>query len=92
MLLTKLVYKFKNDIGLNIAVKNGYFEGAIVDEKQLNEISKFPLAPRLFEFAGIIWLIRFSMTRLLRKKDRQHYVSEVKSRLKAFLGHEEEKQ
>ena len=58
----------------------------------LSNIGEIPFASSVFEVIGTFWLIRFSMTRLLRKKDRQHYVSEVKSRLKAFLGHEEEKQ
>ena len=58
----------------------------------LSNIGEIPFASSVFEVIGTFWLIRFSMTRLLRKKDRQQYVSEVKYRLKAFLGHGEEKQ
>ena len=63
MLLTKLVYKFKNDIGLNISVKNGYFEGVIVDEKQLNEISKLPSKEELI--SKLLMLLLSPINRLV---------------------------
>ena len=63
MLLTKLVYKYKNEIGLNFLVKNGYFEGAIVDEKQLNEISKLPSKEELI--SKLLMLISSPINRLV---------------------------
>ena len=63
MLLTKLVYKFKNEIGLNISVKNGYFEGGIVDEKQLNEISKLPSKEELI--SKLLMLLLSPINRLV---------------------------
>ena len=63
MLLTKLVYKYKNEIGLNFLVKNGYFEGAIVDENQLDEISKLPSKEELI--SKLLMLISSPINRLV---------------------------
>ncbi len=49
-------------------------------------IESVPLAPSLFEMAGIIWLAWFSVTRLIRSQDRQEVISSVLSRWHAFSG------
>ncbi len=49
-------------------------------------IESVPLAPSLFEMAGIIWLAWFSVTRLIRSQDRQEVISSVRSRWHAFSG------
>ena len=55
----------------------------------LNGISKFPLAPRIFEFVGIIWLIRFSTTRIARSKDRNELYGKIKNSWFSFFGEHE---
>jgi len=52
----------------------------------LDLIAKFPLAPRLFELAGIIWLVRFSINRLIRSEDRQEVISSVQGQWNNFIG------
>ena len=52
----------------------------------LNSLEKIPLAPVLCELAGAAWLTHFSITRLLRKKDRQTFIFEVISQWRSFLG------
>ena len=49
-------------------------------------IESVPLAPSLFEMAGIIWLAWFSITRLIRSQDRQEVIFSVRSRWHAFSG------
>ena len=66
MLLTKLVYKYKNEIGLNLLVKNGYFEGAIVDEKQLNERRRWLMelcSKEGYNFSDRLHIIAYGDTR-----------------------------
>ena len=55
----------------------------------LGTIEKVPLAPRLLEFAGIIWLIRFYIKDLARSEDRQEVLSSLKNRWNSFLGDSE---
>ena len=62
-LANALLYKYKNEIGLNFSVKNGYFEGAIVDEKQLDEISKLPSKEELI--SKLLMLISSPINRLV---------------------------
>ncbi len=52
----------------------------------INGISKFPIAPGLLELAGTIWLIWFTISKLLRSKDRQNLVSDIRTRRSALLG------
>jgi len=51
----------------------------------LKAASEIPLAPTLFEVIGTLSLLRFSITRLLRKQDRQQFFSEVSGRWRAFI-------
>jgi hypothetical protein len=55
----------------------------------LSTIERVPLASSLFEMAGIIWLAWFSLTRLIRSKDRQDVISSLRSRWHAFSGSKE---
>ncbi|MDP6203314.1 MAG: CAAD domain-containing protein [Prochlorococcaceae cyanobacterium ETNP18_MAG_14] len=55
----------------------------------LSTIESVPLASSLFEMAGIIWLAWFSLTRLIRSKDRQDVISSLRSRWHAFSGSKE---
>ena len=50
----------------------------------LGIIAKFPLAPRLFELAGIIWLIQFSSNNLIKSQDRADVIKGLKNRWKQF--------
>ena len=52
----------------------------------LSTIESVPLAPSLFELAGILWLSWFSITRLIRSEDRQDVISRVRTRWEAFRG------
>ncbi|WP_413681958.1 CAAD domain-containing protein [Prochlorococcus sp. MIT 1323] len=52
----------------------------------LSTIESVPLAPSLFELAGILWLTWFSITRLIRSEDRQDVISRVRTRWEAFRG------
>ncbi len=51
-------------------------------------ISHIPLAPRLFQFIGITWLINFSISNLRRSQDRQVLFSNLQERWLTFLGKE----
>ncbi len=52
----------------------------------LGVVGKFPLAPRLFEFAGVIWLTKFFITKLAPSEERQKVFSQLQSRWVSFLG------
>ena len=52
----------------------------------LSTIESVPLAPSLFELAGILWLTWFSITRLIRSEDRQDVISRVRTRWEDFRG------
>ena len=52
----------------------------------LSTIESVPLAPSLFELAGILWLTWVSITRLIRSEDRQDVISKVRTRWEAFRG------
>jgi len=52
----------------------------------ISGISKLPIAPGIFELVGTIWLIWFSISKLLRSKDRQDLLSEIRTRKNALLG------
>ena len=51
----------------------------------LNAIDDIPLAASIFEVIGTLWLTRFSITRLLRKQDRQEFFSAANRRWRTFL-------
>ena len=51
----------------------------------LNAIDDIPLAASIFEVIGTLWLTRFSITRLLRKQDRQEFFSEANRRWRNFV-------
>lgn len=51
----------------------------------LNAIDDIPLAASIFEVIGTLWLTKFSITRLLRKQDRQEFFSEANRRWRNFV-------
>jgi hypothetical protein len=55
--------------------------GALIDA-----IDSIPLLPGLLELAGVIWLLRYGVPRLVRSSDRQHLVDGLRSRWDAFRG------
>ena len=55
----------------------------------LSAIAKIPLAPKLFELTGIIWLIQFSITNLARTEDRREVLSSLSRRWNDFTGNPE---
>ena len=57
----------------------------------LYAVGEIPFAASLFEVIGTLWLIKFSITRLLHKKDRHQFTSEIKNRWITFLGSKENK-
>ncbi len=75
--------------GLLIACFIGVLAILQIYGRFLNGIAQIPLAPRLFEFAGIVWLIRFCNTNLVRSVDRQELISGLASRWERFLGQSE---
>ena len=52
----------------------------------LSAVEKIPLAPSLCELIGTLWLTKLSITRLLRKKDRQEFLAEIRDRWRNFIG------
>ena len=52
----------------------------------LAAIATVPLAPRLFELAGVSWLAWFSVTRLVRSDERRKVFTAVSGRWQAFRG------
>lgn len=55
--------------------------GAVIDT-----LNSLPLLPGLLELAGLIWLLRQGLPRLLRSSDRQQLFSGLASRWQAFRG------
>ncbi len=55
----------------------------------LEAISHVPLAPRLFQLAGLLWIIYFSVTSLVRSQDRQELFAGLVQRWKTFSGNDE---
>ena len=51
----------------------------------LNSFDEIPLAPALFKVVGTLSLLRFSITRLLHKKDRQQFFFELSERWRGFI-------
>ncbi len=52
----------------------------------LDTIAKVPLAPGLLELAGILWLVWFSTTRLIRSQERQKVITGIQNTWKSFRG------
>ncbi len=52
----------------------------------LSSIDRVPLAARLLQLSGLIWLIKFSATQLLRPDDRQEVLTSLNQRWQAFTG------
>lgn len=52
----------------------------------IGAIESLPLVPGLLELAGLIWLTRFSLQRLVRSEDRQALAASLRQRWQAFRG------
>ncbi|WP_411871346.1 CAAD domain-containing protein [Vulcanococcus limneticus] len=52
----------------------------------LDVLEDIPLVPGLLELVGVITVVRFALTRLVRSSDRQQVVDGLKSRWNAFRG------
>ena len=52
----------------------------------LGVIGSFPLAPGLLELVGLIAVIRFGLTKLVRSQERRALIEGLQQRWKAFRG------
>lgn len=52
----------------------------------LGAIESLPLVPGLLELAGVFWLSRFGVTRLVRSSDRQKLLASWRERWASFRG------
>lgn len=52
----------------------------------LSAIDDLPLVPGLLELAGVVWLVRYGVPRLLRSSEREHLISGIRHRWLAFRG------
>ena len=52
----------------------------------LDVLEGLPLVPGLLELAGVVTVVRFALTRLVRSSDRQQVIAGLKSRWNAFRG------
>ena len=52
----------------------------------LNTIDKLPLAPRLLELAGVIWLGRFAIQNLVRNSDRKRVFDGLRNLWNKVIG------
>ncbi|MCS5692805.1 hypothetical protein NZK33_12530 [Cyanobium sp. FGCU-6] len=52
----------------------------------LDTLDDLPLVPRLLQLAGLIALVRFALTRLVRTEERQAVLSDWKARWQRFRG------
>ena len=52
----------------------------------LETIAKVPLAPGLLELAGILWVVWFSTTRLIRTQERQKVITGLQNTWQSFRG------
>ncbi len=73
-------------IGLVLAITTFKIYGRL-----LNSIDQFPLASGLFELTGIIWMIKFTTSNLLRSNDRQSLLDRTKNRWRNFIGSKNDK-
>ena len=81
MILTKLIYKFIGDEQINIKIKNAYFEGEIVEEEVLNNISKLPSKEELI--GKLLMLISSPLSRLVY--NLKFPISQFTNTLKAIV-------
>lgn len=52
----------------------------------LDVLEGLPLVPGLLELVGVITVVRFALTRLVRSSDRQQVIAGLRSRWNAFRG------
>jgi hypothetical protein len=52
----------------------------------LNVLESIPLLPGLLELAGLVAVVQFSITRLVRSDDRRQVIGGVKQRWQSFRG------
>jgi hypothetical protein len=52
----------------------------------LGAIESLPLVPGLLELAGVVWISRFTLTRLVRSRDRQELLASWQERWRTFRG------
>jgi hypothetical protein len=52
----------------------------------ISAIESLPLVPGLLELAGLVWLTRFSLQRLVRSNDREALAASLRQRWQAFRG------
>jgi len=52
----------------------------------LGVLNSIPLLPGLLELAGLVTVVQFSLTRLVRSQDRSEVIGGLKQRWKSFRG------
>jgi hypothetical protein len=52
----------------------------------LGTINKVPLAPRLLELTGVIWLLNYARCNLVRSSDRKRVIDSIGSTWNKFVG------
>jgi hypothetical protein len=52
----------------------------------LDTLGDLPLVPRLLQLTGLIALVRFALTRLVRTEDREAVLNDWKRRWQGFRG------
>jgi hypothetical protein len=52
----------------------------------LGAIDSLPLVPGLLELAGVVWLVRYGVPKLLRSSEREQLLGGLNQRWKAFRG------
>lgn len=52
----------------------------------LSALDSLPLVPGLLELAGLVWMVRYGVPKLLRSSERDQLLSGLSNRWKAFRG------
>jgi len=52
----------------------------------LGALDSLPLVPGLLELAGVVWMVRFGVPKLLRTSEREAMLGGLSKRWKAFRG------
>ena len=52
----------------------------------LGALDSLPLVPGLLELAGVVWLVRYGVPKLLHSREREQLLSGLSQRWKAFRG------
>lgn len=52
----------------------------------LGALDSLPLVPGLLELAGVVWLVRYGVPKLLRSSEREQLLAGLNQRWKAFRG------